>query len=76
MNIDTVTEMLIANEGVVLHEYKDHLGYSTLGVGRLIEKDKGGITEEEAKYLLANAATDASSDEEEPEPLDEDDAET
>ena len=54
MNIDTVTEMLIANEGVVLHEYKDHLGYSTLGVGRLIEKDKGGITEEEAKYLLAN----------------------
>ena len=54
MNIDAVTEMLIANEGVVLHEYKDHLNYSTIGVGRLIEEGKGGITEEEAKYLLAN----------------------
>lgn len=54
MNIDTVTEILIANEGVVLHEYKDHLGLSTIGCGRLIEEGKGGITEEEARYLLAN----------------------
>ena len=54
MNIETVTDMLIVNEGMVLHEYKDHLGYSTIGVGRLIEEGMGGITEEEAKYLLAN----------------------
>ena len=54
MNIETVTDMLITNEGMVLHEYKDHLGYSTIGVGRLIEEGMGGITEEEARYLLEN----------------------
>lgn len=54
MNIEAITQMLIDNEGMILHEYKDHLGYSTIGVGRLIEKDKGGLTEEECKYLLEN----------------------
>ena len=54
MNMNTVIDMLIANEGMVLHAYKDHLGYSTIGVGRLIEQGMGGITEEEARYLLEN----------------------
>ncbi len=43
------------DEGIVLHEYKDHLGYSTIGIGRLIDKRKGGgISKEEAYYLLSN----------------------
>lgn len=46
---------LTGDEGEVLYEYKDSLGYSTIGVGRLIDKRKGGgITHEEAMYLLNN----------------------
>jgi lysozyme len=47
--------MLVRDEGVVLHCYEDHLGFKTLGVGRLIDKRKGGgITLDEAMYLLQN----------------------
>lgn len=50
-----ITRLLRAEEGEVLTEYKDHLGYSTIGVGRLIDKRKGGgITAEESAYLLGN----------------------
>lgn len=50
-----LTARLIADEDEVLHEYKDHLGYSTIGVGILIDKRKGGgITREESRYLLRN----------------------
>lgn len=43
------------DEGEVLHAYQDHLGFWTLGVGRLIDKRKGGgITQSEAAYLLQN----------------------
>lgn len=50
-----IIRSLRAEEGEVLSEYKDHLGYSTIGIGRLIDKRKGGgITSEEAAYLLAN----------------------
>lgn len=46
---------LVADEGEVLHEYKDHLGYSTIGVGILIDARRGGgITQEESRYLLRN----------------------
>lgn len=39
----------------VLNAYQDHLGYWTIGVGRLIDKRKGGgITKEESEYLLSN----------------------
>lgn len=42
-------------EGEVLSAYQDHLGYWTIGVGRLIDKRKGGgITAEESAYLLGN----------------------
>lgn len=43
------------HEGLVLNAYQDHLGYWTIGYGRLIDKRKGGgITEGEATMLLEN----------------------
>lgn len=52
---ERVESDLISDEGIVLHEYKDHLGYSTLGVGRLIDERRGGgISMNEALYLLNN----------------------
>lgn len=46
---------LLRDEGLVTHAYADSLGYLTIGVGRLIDKRKGGgITKEEALFLLAN----------------------
>lgn len=42
-------------EGEVLHVYNDSMGFATIGVGRLIDKRKGGgITAEESAYLLGN----------------------
>lgn len=53
--IENLTRQLVEEEGEVLYEYKDHLGFSTIGVGRLIDKRKGGgITKEESRYLLMN----------------------
>ena len=50
-----IADRLIRDEGEVLHEYKDHLGFSTIGVGILIDARKGGgITQEESRYLLRN----------------------
>jgi lysozyme len=50
-----ITEQLKRDEGFKLTAYQDHLGYWTIGVGRLIDIRKGGgITAEEAEYLLAN----------------------
>ena len=50
-----MTRLLRAEEGEVLSAYKDHLGYLTIGVGRLIDSKKGGgITAEESAYLLNN----------------------
>lgn len=41
------------DEGFVPHAYQDHLGFWTIGIGRLIDKRKGGgITEDEALHLL------------------------
>jgi lysozyme len=52
---EELTKQLRRDEGEVLHAYPDHLGYLTIGIGRLIDKRKGGgITSEEAAYLLAN----------------------
>lgn len=42
-------------EGRISSAYKDHLGYWTIGVGRLIDKRKGGrLTDAEIDTLLAN----------------------
>jgi lysozyme len=51
-------EQIRRHEGEVLHAYQDHLGWWTIGVGRLIDKRKGGgITREESDYLLNNDVT-------------------
>lgn len=50
-----LTKQLRRDEGEVLTAYQDHLGFWTIGVGRLIDKRKGGgITAEESAYLLSN----------------------
>ena len=52
---DLLVGQIMRDEGLVLHEYKDTLGFSTIGYGRLIDKRKGGgITKDEAEYLLFN----------------------
>lgn len=48
-------EQLKRHEGWVPHAYQDHLGFWTIGFGRLIDKNRGGrITEEEGEMLLSN----------------------
>lgn len=43
------------DEGRVLHAYQDSLGFWIIGIGRLVDKRKGGgITNEEADYLKLN----------------------
>lgn len=50
-----LTIQLRRDEGEVLTAYQDHLGYWTLGIGRLIDKRRGGgISPEESAYLLNN----------------------
>lgn len=52
---EAVTARLIIDEGEVLHAYQDHLGFWTIGVGRLIDERKGGgLTQDESRYLLRN----------------------
>lgn len=52
---DAVIAHLRREEGVRARAYKDHLGYWTIGVGRLIDPRKGGrITPEEERVLLQN----------------------
>lgn len=52
---DKLSQQLFRDEGFVSHAYQDTLGFWTIGIGRLIDKSKGGgITEEEALYLLSN----------------------
>ena len=55
MILSKLKEDIKADEGLVLHEYKDNLGYSAIGYGRLIDERRGGgISQEEADYLLTN----------------------
>lgn len=52
---DKIIKQLKFDEGEVLHAYQDHLGFWTIGVGRLIDERKGGgISPDEAAYLLSN----------------------
>lgn len=52
-NRDLMKSELQRDEGFVSHAYQDSEGYLTIGIGRLIDRRRGGgITEEEAKYLL------------------------
>ncbi len=51
----TIEELLLKEEGFSSHVYTDHLGYLTIGVGRLVDERKGGgITRAEALRLLRN----------------------
>lgn len=50
-----LARQLKGDEGVIPHAYPDHLGYLTIGVGRLIDKRKGGcLRPDEITYLLNN----------------------
>jgi len=53
MPLERLKQQLIRHEGEVLHAYQDPLGFWTIGVGRLIDKRRGGgISHEEAMMLL------------------------
>lgn len=48
-------QQLREHEGFRPYAYHDSRGYLTIGIGRLVDKRKGGgITKEEAEYLLGN----------------------
>lgn len=52
---EALLKQLRRDEGEILTAYQDHLGFWTLGCGRLIDKRKGGgITQAESDYLLNN----------------------
>ena len=51
----TPEELIEAEEGFVPYGYSDSEGYLTIGIGTLIDKRSGGgITLEEARYLMGN----------------------
>lgn len=55
MILSKLREDLIRDEGEVLHAYEDHLGFLTIGYGRLIDKRRGGgISKQEALFMLDN----------------------
>lgn len=48
-------DQLTRHEGFRRSAYQDSKGYWTIGIGRMIDKRlNGGLTEEEARYLLLN----------------------
>lgn len=52
-NIDAIADVLTQEEGYRRFSYEDHLGYTTVGIGRCIQEGLGyGIDEEEAQWLL------------------------
>lgn len=55
MNRDLLAKELELEEGFVPHAYQDSLDFWTIGIGRMIDKRRGGgITREEGLYLLKN----------------------
>lgn len=53
--MDRLLKQLRRHEGFVSTAYQDHMGYWTIGYGRLIDERRGGgLTEYEAEYLLRN----------------------
>ena len=56
---EELKKQLTRDEGVVEHAYQDHLGFWTIGVGRLIDKRKGGhLRAKEIDFLLENDIAD------------------
>jgi len=57
--IAELTAQLTRDEGRERSAYQDHLGFWTIGVGRLIDTRKGGgLREDEIDYLLRNDIND------------------
>lgn len=55
IDIQKLEQELEAEEKYVREAYLDSLGYWTIGIGRLIDKRRGGgLSYEEARYLLGN----------------------
>ena len=52
--MSALIEQLKLHEGVESHAYKDHLGLTTIGVGRCIEEGSLGLSDDEIAYLLGN----------------------
>ena len=53
--LQELSRQLKSDEGLKLHAYTDTKGFLTIGYGRLIDKRRGGgLTQEEAEYLLSN----------------------
>lgn len=52
---DDLKDSLKRHEGFDPGAYQDHLGWWTIGYGRLIDKRRGGgLSQQEAEYLLDN----------------------
>lgn len=51
-----LTRQLKGDEGVKAHAYQDHLGFWTIGIGRLVDQRKpgSGLRPEEITFLLNN----------------------
>ena len=57
--ISELTQQLNRDEGRKKAAYQDHLGFWTIGVGRLIDSRKGGgLCDDEMDYLLRNDIND------------------
>ena len=57
--ITELTQQLNRDEGRRKTVYKDHLGYDTIGVGRLVDARKGGgLRNDEMDYMLRNDIND------------------
>lgn len=55
MNKEELAWQLELEEGRVPYVYLDHLGFQTIGIGRLIDRRKGGhLRDYEIDYLLRN----------------------
>jgi lysozyme len=55
VNFEKLRKDVIKHEGVVKYAYQDHLGFWTIGVGRLIDERRGGgLSDDEVEYLLFN----------------------
>lgn len=53
--IEQLKKDLVNDEKLVRHAYSDSLGFLTIGIGRLIDRRKGGgLSEDECFYLLHN----------------------
>ena len=53
--VKDIESQLREDEGEVLHEYKDHLGFSSIGIGILIDQRKGGgLLPEESSFIFQN----------------------